>query len=419
MRRFFCLLILLWAAVAQGANELFWRDTKTGQTEYATIRNASRQYWNTQTPALESLTVANWANYAVTLSETPASSYFYVGSWPAALSTAGWYWVDVFEQAGGSPAISDTLVGTYDAYWDGSNFAPQAAANGALPTTPAGTASTGLPLLTAGGTVPLPASGSMPETANTVNIWSVMLPAIYPKALAQNGFGGFASPNTVYWPVGVYNGQTIYVNGATFNVAQTNYAAWSPVASEQVIAWNGSNWVNAKCYSNTSLAPITGSYAYVGPSTAGPTPAGTYTASGDGSVSIGVATPTQTSLVPYMLQADTQYWNGTTLGGVPNSGNVTIGGYAAGQDPATLLLKSPANLLTTDSSGNVTVGGYAAGQAPLQATIAGRTISVDANGNVSVSAAASDPWAVNIVNALKAGTYAPGTAGWYQAAKGK
>lgn len=39
------------------------------------------------------------------------------------------------------------------------------------------------------------------------------------------------------------------------------------------------------------------------------------------------------------------------------SGNVTVGGYAAGQGPADLVLVTPANKLTTDASGNVTVAG--------------------------------------------------------------
>jgi hypothetical protein len=38
------------------------------------------------------------------------------------------------------------------------------------------------------------------------------------------------------------------------------------------------------------------------------------------------------------------------------SGNVTVAGYATGQDPATLLLVTPANKLATDSSGRVTAG---------------------------------------------------------------
>lgn len=39
-------------------------------------------------------------------------------------------------------------------------------------------------------------------------------------------------------------------------------------------------------------------------------------------------------------------------------------------------------LPTGDASGRVTVGGYATGQAPLQPTVAGRTVAVDASGNV-------------------------------------
>lgn len=42
------------------------------------------------------------------------------------------------------------------------------------------------------------------------------------------------------------------------------------------------------------------------------------------------------------------------------SGRVTVGAYATGQDPATLVLATPANKLTTDSSGRVTVGAMAA-----------------------------------------------------------
>ena len=38
------------------------------------------------------------------------------------------------------------------------------------------------------------------------------------------------------------------------------------------------------------------------------------------------------------------------------SGNVTLGGYAAGQDPATLLLENPSNKLETDAGGRVNIG---------------------------------------------------------------
>ena len=103
------------------ASEISHRHTATGDTLYFTIRNVSRQMWNTSgTPAFESLTVANWGDYDIALSESPASSYFHVGTMPAV--TEGWYWVDLFKQVAGSPAISDTMVASYFGYWDGTTF---------------------------------------------------------------------------------------------------------------------------------------------------------------------------------------------------------------------------------------------------------------------------------------------------------
>jgi hypothetical protein len=117
--------------------------------------------------------------------------------------------------------------------------------------------------------------------------------------------------------------------------------------------------------------------------------------------------------------------NVTTVGSVTSTvsatvpGNVTVGGYASGQDPATLLFATPANKLATDSSGrvllqptqsgvtipnvtnvtsvgsvtgtvaatisgNVTVGGYATGQDPgtyILATAANK-LATDSTGRV-------------------------------------
>jgi len=72
----------------------------------------------TATGAFEDLTVANWATYVITMTETPASSYGYVGTWPAGLTTVGWYIVDVYDGA----TIAGTLAGTLLGYWDGTNY---------------------------------------------------------------------------------------------------------------------------------------------------------------------------------------------------------------------------------------------------------------------------------------------------------
>lgn len=108
------------------ASEISWRHTATGDTLYVTIRNAARLYWYTVTPALEALTVAHWSSYDISLSESPASSYFYVGDWPSSLVTPNWYYVDIFKQIGGGQAIGDTLVATIFGWWDGTTFKPMA-----------------------------------------------------------------------------------------------------------------------------------------------------------------------------------------------------------------------------------------------------------------------------------------------------
>jgi hypothetical protein len=104
------------------ANELSWRYTDNDATLYVTIRNSSRQYYNTDTPDWESLAIANWSDYVVSLTETPSSSYFYIGDMPAINN--GWYWVDVFEQPGATPDIGDTLVASILAYWNNIEFLP-------------------------------------------------------------------------------------------------------------------------------------------------------------------------------------------------------------------------------------------------------------------------------------------------------
>jgi hypothetical protein len=64
------------------------------------------------------LAIADWANYILTMTETPVSSYAYVGSWPATLTAAGWYVVDFYDGA----TIAGTLAGTFLGYWDGATF---------------------------------------------------------------------------------------------------------------------------------------------------------------------------------------------------------------------------------------------------------------------------------------------------------
>lgn len=79
------------------------------------------------------------------------------------------------------------------------------------------------------------------------------------------------------------------------------------------------------------------------------------------------------------------------------TGNVTVGGYASGQNPANYILLTPANKLATDASGRVTVGSnadksnyqvgsYATGQSPAEQVLVtpANKLATDASGRVTV-----------------------------------
>lgn len=86
-----------------------------GQTVYAIIRNAAGQVWNGST--FVSQNNSNWGTYAVALTETPANGGFYVGNFPAV--AGGAYSVVAYQQAGGSPAVTDSRIGVGSVAWSG------------------------------------------------------------------------------------------------------------------------------------------------------------------------------------------------------------------------------------------------------------------------------------------------------------
>ena len=102
------------------ANEISWRDTATGDTLYATVRNAANQYWDVGAGAFETLVPASWDDYDIVMTETPAGGYTYVATFPAGITTAGFYYVTIYKQAGGSPALTDDVLASGTTNWDGS-----------------------------------------------------------------------------------------------------------------------------------------------------------------------------------------------------------------------------------------------------------------------------------------------------------
>lgn len=100
------------------ANELAISGVPTGRTLYTVVRNRTQQPYNTSSAAWETATGANWAAYAVALTEQIASGY-YVGSLPAAITTRDLYSYEVRQQAGGSPTVTDASLGALALPWTG------------------------------------------------------------------------------------------------------------------------------------------------------------------------------------------------------------------------------------------------------------------------------------------------------------
>lgn len=97
------------------ANELHAHDA-TGKTLYAVLINSIGQVRNTSgTPAFEAYNGANWTDYDMALTEAGAG--IYLATMPAV--AAGMYSYAVYERAGASPAVTDTLRGVGNIAWSG------------------------------------------------------------------------------------------------------------------------------------------------------------------------------------------------------------------------------------------------------------------------------------------------------------
>ena len=94
------------------ANEL-QSATTSGLTIYCVLIDEEGQIWNGAN--FVAINGANWTDYDIALTESTAG--IYLGDMPSVDS--GEYMIVVYDQAGGSPAITDTIVETKDIVWDG------------------------------------------------------------------------------------------------------------------------------------------------------------------------------------------------------------------------------------------------------------------------------------------------------------
>lgn len=93
-----------------------------GSTYYLRIKNQQGQYLNTTGPAFENYNASNIANYVVAAA-TANSAGGWFGVFPSnAATVAGVYDIEFVQQAGGSGATSDPVLGNQTQYWDGANL---------------------------------------------------------------------------------------------------------------------------------------------------------------------------------------------------------------------------------------------------------------------------------------------------------
>ena len=97
------------------AKEIEFTDT-TGQADYANVLNATGQWYNTVGAAFENFNAANWSQYKIAATEY-GSSGVYEADMPSVAAAS--YNLVARRQAGGSPAQSDTIVGTGSIDWTG------------------------------------------------------------------------------------------------------------------------------------------------------------------------------------------------------------------------------------------------------------------------------------------------------------
>lgn len=90
---------------------------RTGKTVYVLIRSATGTIWNGTT--FVTYATADYGNYSVSLTEQGTASAFYVGTFPAGITTPGSYNLVAKERLGSSPDEADATIGTETFEWTG------------------------------------------------------------------------------------------------------------------------------------------------------------------------------------------------------------------------------------------------------------------------------------------------------------
>lgn len=101
-------------------SKITYRHSVAGAALYAVLINEAGAIYNGSD--FEVIADANWGNYDIPLVEAGSASQIYQATFPpdSAGVSAGVYSVLIYEQAGASPAVGDSMRGAGTVYWDGS-----------------------------------------------------------------------------------------------------------------------------------------------------------------------------------------------------------------------------------------------------------------------------------------------------------
>lgn len=95
------------------ANEVAFQHTVTGDDLYAIIYNPDllTQVRDVVSNNWDTVTDGDWGDYDIVLTEQGTASKWYVGSLPSGLDLSNNYPITIFKRLGGSPVVTDLVVG--------------------------------------------------------------------------------------------------------------------------------------------------------------------------------------------------------------------------------------------------------------------------------------------------------------------
>ena len=343
------------------AGELQAQTFQTTGTVYARLWNATGQYWYTVTPAFETFNAAHITSYALTGTQDGTT-----GKWTANMpaAAAGVYSYAFFLQSGGSPAQSDQAIstaGTID--WDGSAAITAPALR---PTTAARTLN-----VSSGGVADADAKAINAVSTSPVTTIGANVGTTQPINFIGTGATAYVKSDLEQW-IGV--APNALISGRVDANAQATAAALAVNLTGNITGnLSGSVGSVTGNIGGNIVGDVQGKVLGGGASVI--TAAGVWALDSSGNAIAPAATALSTATWTNARAAKLDNLD-ATISSRMAAGNVTIGGYAAGQDPFTLVMASTMTESYTTGPFTLPQALYEIAQVLGQFSISGTTLTV-------------------------------------------